>query len=219
MTSDLDAIAAFVEAFETADRSPRERAAALDAAAAAMRSKSDADDADSTARSARALATALECLADLERWEADTVAAAVDAERYRRSAEHKARTTAAELDAGDPVCGPLRDALERIAATRDLSERRSLRDTVARTTVPLSLIDPQSTRGKLPSAGEPAESSAGPRAALIATIDGSPITWAHVVTRGVSMSSRSRRAFSHGRPMQRNSFCDSFRGGRPPLWT
>lgn len=184
MTSeDLATYDVLFEAVETSGRTPDERAVALDAAADAMGGRAAAHDAGVTARAARALATALECLADLERWEANTVSAAVDAERHRRSAEYKARIVASELDASDPVLGPLRGILERIAAVRDLHERAGLREDLGRTPVPLPLIDPPPApfTGRRSSSGP---TPLPPRAAIITALDGSPVTWAHAVTPG-----------------------------------
>jgi len=182
-SEDLAAYDTVVEALDAPGQTPAERAVALDAAAQAMGSRPDAHDAGVTARAARALATALGCLADLDRWEADTVSAAVDADRHRRAAEHKARTVAAELDAGDPVLRPVREILERIAATRDLHERAAVCEDLARTPVPLPLIDPPPAPFTGPRTNrEPAPAT--PRAAIVTALDGSPVTWAHAVTPG-----------------------------------
>jgi hypothetical protein len=182
-SEDVAAYDVVVEVLDAPGQTPAERAVALDAAAEAMANRPNAHDIGVTARAARALATALGCLADLERWEADTVAAAVDAERHRRAAEYKARTVAAELDAGDPVLGPVREILIRIAAIRDLHERAAVREDLVRTPAPLPLIDPPSA----PFTGtwtnqEPPPPA--PRAAIVTALDGSPVTWAHAVTPG-----------------------------------
>lgn len=172
-----------VEAIDAPGPTPTERAAALDAASEAMGGRPAARDTGVTARATRALATALGCLADLERWEVDTVSAAVDAERHRRSAEYKARTSATELDADDPILGPLREILERIAAVRDLRDGAGLREDLARAPVPLPLVNPPPA----PYSGRQMCSTATPptpRAAVITTLDGSPVTWAHAVTPG-----------------------------------
>lgn len=182
-SGDLAAYNAVIEALDASEQTPTERAIILDAAAEVIGSRPDAHDAGVTARAARGLATGLGCLADLERWEAETIAAAVDAERHRRAAEHKARIVAAELDVGDPVLGPLREILERIAAVRELHERAGLREDLARTPVPLLLIDPppapstgtQTSREPVPPA---------PRAAIVTALDGSPVTWAHAISPG-----------------------------------
>jgi hypothetical protein len=182
-STDLAAYDLVVDALDAHGQTSAERAVALDAAAQAMESRSAAQDTGLTARSARALATALGCLADLERWETDTVSAAVDAERHRRAAEHKARTVAVDIDANDPVLGPIREILERIAATRDLQEGTTLREHLMRTPAPLTLIDPPRGPYTGPSTNrEPAPPA--PRAAVITALDGSPVTWAHAVTPG-----------------------------------
>lgn len=184
MTSeDLAAYDLVVEAVDAPGQTSAERAVALDAAAQAIGNRPAAHDAGVTARGARALATALGCLADLERWEADTVSATIDAERHRRAAEHKARTVAAELDADDPVLGPVRGILERIAAVRGLDERAGLREDLARMPVPIPLIDPP----RAPSTGprtSPEAAPPAPRAAIVTALDGSPVTWAHAITPG-----------------------------------
>lgn len=182
-SSDLAALELVVHAVDASVQTPMERAAALDAAALAMGRRPAARDGGVTARAARALETALGCLADLERWEADTVSAAVDAERHRRSAAYKASAGATELDADDPVLGRLRGILERIAAVRDLRDRAGLRDDLAHAPVPLLLIDPPPA----PHVGRQTSQTPAaplPRAAIITTLDGSPVTWAHAVTPG-----------------------------------
>jgi hypothetical protein len=182
-TQDLATYDLLVDALDAPRQTPAERAVALDAAAHAMGSRSNPHDGGVTARAARALATALGCLADLERWEADTVSAAVDSDRHRRAAAFKARTVAVELDAADPVLGPVRDILERIAATGDLHERAGLLEDLARIPVPLPLLEPPSAPFTGPRADQEPTPPA-PRAAIAAILDGSPVTWAHAVAPG-----------------------------------
>lgn len=181
---DIAAYDAVLDALDGPDRTAAERAVALDAAAELVGGRLVAHDSGTTVRAARALRTALACLADFERWEVDTAAAAVDAERHRRSAEYKARAAAKDLEGDDPVVGPLQAILERIAAVRDLGERTGLREDLARMPVPLSLIDaPRASRAVTPPTG-PTQTPPAPRAAIIPAIDGSPVTWAHAIAPG-----------------------------------
>jgi hypothetical protein len=62
----------------------------LDAAADALTASVVAADAGAPAIAIRAYADALRCVAELERWETDTLAAVPDAERHRRAAELRA---------------------------------------------------------------------------------------------------------------------------------
>jgi hypothetical protein len=182
-SQDLVAYQVVLEALDAPGQTSPGRAVALDAAADVMVRRVQVQDIGVTARAARAIATALGCLADLERWEADTVTAAIDADRHRRAAQYKARTAAAGLDAGDPVLGPVRVILERIAVIRDLQERATLREGLARTPIPLPLIDPPpaSLRGRRTN---PEPEPPAPRAAVLSAIDGSPVTWAHAISPG-----------------------------------
>jgi hypothetical protein len=178
---ELTGYEAFLDALEDTSASAEKRASALDQASGLIRDWPAAHDPGVTARAARAMATALSCLADFERWEADTAAAEVDAERHRRSAEFKARREVDGLDAADPVLGALKGVLERIVEVRALEQRTGLREMLARIPVPMALIDAPAAPRAASARRAPAPT---PRAAIIPAIDGSPVTHAHAIEPG-----------------------------------
>lgn len=162
----------------------RERVVFLDRAGDLVRSEVNDGDDGPTAMALVAYAAALEGLADLGRWEEDTLAAAVDAERHRRAAEHKTSLAAQQLPVDDPLLGPLRSILERIAKVRRYDEADDIRAILLKTPVPVRKIAPPKRIHRPSVAAKQDEAPPAPRAAVISSIDGSPVTAAHVVQPG-----------------------------------
>jgi hypothetical protein len=173
-----------LEALASSSPNARERAELLEGAAAAIRAEVSAHDKGVSARAAAGLGEALAALAELERWEQDVLAAAVDAERHRRAAVLRAQQAGRALSGADGSLVPVRSALERIAAVADLDERAAIRDQLRRLALPLALINSPaaSAQGVVPRVDAGVVDAPNPRVVLLPSIDGSPITAAHVLT-------------------------------------
>jgi hypothetical protein len=103
------------EAMASDTTTPTDRAEQLDLAADGLVAAIADHDDSPTALVARGYAEALRALAELERWEYDTLSAAPDAERHRRAATLRASRVADEFDPGDPLHTPLHAVLLAVA--------------------------------------------------------------------------------------------------------
>lgn len=183
ISAHLNARRSSIHALAATDVAPAQRAEALDQAAQELADTICAHDDGPTARARRAYAEALRALAELERWEQDTLSAVQDAERHRRAAALRASQAADGLDHDDPLLGPLHAALEEIAALESLSERDHARELLLGVPLPAPLIKvPKAPAVRVVDDDEPAPP--GPRAAVITSLAGSPVTATNVVQPG-----------------------------------
>jgi len=180
----LDARRSAVSALSAQPADPPAAANDLDAAADALTGSVAAGDTGAPAIAIRAYADALRCLAELERWESDTLAAVPDAERHRRAAELRAKRAAQNLPTADPLCDPLHGALTAIVAACEPEAHRALRAELLAVALPVPLI--KSARAvTAPSAGGTSdEPKVAPRAAIVTLIADGPVTYSQAVTPG-----------------------------------
>lgn len=159
-------------------------ATALDDAAQALSASVVAGDLSPTGQAIGAYAEALACLAALERWEADTLTAAPDAERHRRAAQLRASRAAEALPSPDPLCDPLRTVLAAIAGVESPGEQRPLRAQLRTVPLPVPLIEPGRTTAIAKTGGATDEPAPAPRGAVLVRIADSPVTFTQAVTAG-----------------------------------
>jgi hypothetical protein len=163
---------------------PVQRAEQLDHAAEALTTSISENDHGPTARAARGYAEGLRALAALERWEHDTLSAATDAERHRRAAALRASRAADALDPDDALHAPLHSALRALAAVETFDERHHAREILL--TVPLAapLIEPPGAP-TVPVETDAAPPRPTPRAVVITSLAGSPVSEAQAVSPGL----------------------------------
>jgi hypothetical protein len=162
---------------------PAQRADELDGAADALLTATSEGDTGPTAVATRAYAEGLRALAALERWEHDTLAAAPDAERHHRAAELRASRAAAELSPDDALAGPLRDVLLALAAVKNFDDRHHVREMLLAAALPAPLIDPP-RQPAVPASIDAEAALAKPRAAVITSLAGSPVSAAQAISPG-----------------------------------
>ncbi len=140
--------------------------------------------AGSTGRAFEAFGSAIECLISLERWEHGTLEAESDAERHRRAAARRSELANQSLPESDALFGPLREVHQTIIKVDDLDQIDDVRSKLAMVALPMRLIADRNSGGSARKGKEGAEQPPKPRAAVIASLDGSPVTAAHVVQPG-----------------------------------
>jgi hypothetical protein len=183
ISAHLDARRMAVNAIASEPLTPRRRAERLDEAAEALAASITAHDDGATARAARAYVEAVQALAALERWEQDTLSAATDADRHRRAAVLRASRAADGLEPNDALFAPLRAALQVLAAVESFDERHRAREMLLAVPLPAPLIEaPREPVGPVEDDAEPPPPI--PRAAVITSLDGSPVTAANAVSPG-----------------------------------
>lgn len=169
-----------------ADTTPpnADTAALLDDAARAISDRVVSGDHSPTAQAIAAYAEALRSLAELERWESDTLAAAPNAERHRHAAQLRASRAAEILPSPDPLCDPLRTVLAALAGLQAPGEHRPLRAQLREVPLPVQLIEPGRTPAIPMTGAATREPQPAARGAVLVRIAGSPITFTQAVTAG-----------------------------------
>lgn len=163
---------------------PGDRAEALDGVASALVSDRGGPDTPGfTALVARFLAEAVLATAELERWESDVLAAAPDAERHRRAANLRAKRALEKLE-GEAGLDPLRALLSNLAEVDNLDRREAVRAELRAVPLPIALIDPPPGRSSARTREPEAPASPTPRVAIVASLDGTPVTAPYVLTPG-----------------------------------
>ncbi|HEX5763784.1 MAG TPA: hypothetical protein VFY04_11785 [Solirubrobacterales bacterium] len=163
---------------------PGVRAEQLDHAAALVREEVGEEANGSTARALDAFCTALGCLAGLEQWEHGTLEAENDAERHRRAAARRSELVIQGLPDTDVLLAPLREVHDAIVAVDDLGQIAAVRARVATIALPLRQITDQTAGRRTAKVEKEGKQPPAPRAAIVASLDGSPVTAAHVVQPG-----------------------------------
>jgi hypothetical protein len=174
IASYLEARRYAVSALSAQPADPPAAADDLDAAADALTGNVAAGDTGAPAIAIRAYADALRCVAELERWESDTLTAAPDAERHRRAAELRAKRAVQSLPTADPLCDPLHGALTAIAAACEPDAHRALRAELLAVALPVPLIQPTRAVTASSARGISDEPKVAPRAAIITLIAAAP---------------------------------------------
>lgn len=160
------------------------RAEQLEHAAVLLREESGEGEEGSTARALEAFGAALRCLAGLERWEHGTLEAENDSERHRRAAARRSELAGQGLPEADVLLGPLRKVHDAIVEVDDLGQIAEVRATLATVALPMRQITDRTSGGRVRTGEKKTRQPPVPRAAVVASLDGSPVTAAHVVQPG-----------------------------------
>lgn len=176
----LAARATAIEALRQPNLTAAERSAKLKAAGELLSQSIAPEDQGIEAETRRGYAQALLALGELERWDAETLSAGMDADRFQRAAARRARMAASGLVRDEALMAPLHGVLVAIESIAEPDERHPVRAALLAVPLPIPLIPPRS-RTTAPIEQTPAAREPVPRGAIITSVDGSPVTATHVV--------------------------------------
>lgn len=156
----------------------------LQGAADLVRAIPAADDEGTTAQAWRAYSAALLALAHFGRWDAATIAAQPEADRYLRAAHRGAEIALDLIDPHHPACQVIAAALQQIATSTSLSDADTAAACLSKAPLVTPLIAPE-TRTSHPPITDISAPTPEARAVCLVSFDDGPLVAPAVVRPGV----------------------------------